>query len=125
MAILEHLMIGSEGTLGFVASATLRTVPVHPHVATGLLVFPTVVAAASAVPELVGSHCASPGAGRRVPGGLAAHAGLARPRSWTSPWTSRPRCSWSTSTTPRTVRELAQAASSTFDALELPPGPCT
>jgi D-lactate dehydrogenase len=51
--LLTHLMVGSEGTLGFIASATFRTVPVHPHVATGLLVFDTVGAAAGAVPELV------------------------------------------------------------------------
>ena len=36
--MLEHLMIGSEGTLGFVASATFRTVPVLPRATTGLAV---------------------------------------------------------------------------------------
>lgn len=50
--ILERLMIGSEGTLGFVAEAVFRTVPVHPKVATGLLVFPDLVSAAGAVPAL-------------------------------------------------------------------------
>ena len=39
--ILTHLMIGSEGTLGFVAEATFRTVPLHKHAATTLLVFET------------------------------------------------------------------------------------
>ncbi|MFX0537189.1 FAD-binding and (Fe-S)-binding domain-containing protein [Ornithinimicrobium sp. Y1847] len=53
VAILEHLMVGSEGTLGFIASATFRTVPVRPEVATGLLVFDTVGAATEAVPQIV------------------------------------------------------------------------
>lgn len=51
--ILVHLMIGSEGTLGFVAEAVFRTVEVVPHVATGLLVFSHVETATSAVPELI------------------------------------------------------------------------
>ncbi|WP_109473743.1 FAD-binding and (Fe-S)-binding domain-containing protein [Ornithinimicrobium cavernae] len=53
--MLVHLMIGSEGTLGFVASATFRTVPVYPHVSTGLLVFDSVAAATGSVPALVGT----------------------------------------------------------------------
>jgi D-lactate dehydrogenase len=51
--MLVHLMIGSEGTLGFVAEAVFRTVEVVPHVATGLLVFPDVESATSAVPDLI------------------------------------------------------------------------
>jgi D-lactate dehydrogenase len=51
--ILTHLVIGSEGTLAFVAEATFRTVPLHPHAATGLLVFPDLTAATSALPDLV------------------------------------------------------------------------
>ncbi|MEU4226990.1 FAD-binding and (Fe-S)-binding domain-containing protein [Nonomuraea sp. NPDC026600] len=51
--ILAHLVIGSEGTLGFVAEAVLRTVPAHPVAATGLLVFPTLRQAMAAMPELV------------------------------------------------------------------------
>ncbi|MEU2282991.1 FAD-binding and (Fe-S)-binding domain-containing protein [Streptomyces sp. NPDC013178] len=51
--ILEHLMVGSEGTLGFVASATFRTVPVLPHVATSFLVFDTITAAIDALPALL------------------------------------------------------------------------
>ncbi len=51
--ILVHLMVGSEGTLGFVAEATFRTVEVLPHVATGLLVFDDVESATSAVPALI------------------------------------------------------------------------
>ncbi|QFG70116.1 FAD-binding oxidoreductase [Ornithinimicrobium pratense] len=53
VAILEHLMVGSEGTLGFIASVTFQTVPVRPKVATGLLVFDTVRAATGVVPQIV------------------------------------------------------------------------
>ena len=37
--ILQHLMIGSEGTLGFIAEVTLKTVLHNPHKATALLVY--------------------------------------------------------------------------------------
>lgn len=52
--ILTHLMIGSEGTLGFVSSVTLATVPVHPLRATALVIFPSLDAAARAVMALRG-----------------------------------------------------------------------
>jgi len=51
--ILVHLAVGSEGTLGFVAEAVFRTVEVVADVATGLLVFPDIGAATSAVPGLI------------------------------------------------------------------------
>ncbi len=51
--ILEHLMIGSEGTLGFVAEATFTTVPIHPKTATGFLLFNSLEAATDALPTLV------------------------------------------------------------------------
>ena len=51
--ILAHLMIGSEGTLGFLASVTFRTVPVHPLVATALLVFDSIDSATRALPDLI------------------------------------------------------------------------
>ncbi|AVL96976.1 FAD-binding and (Fe-S)-binding domain-containing protein [Microbacterium sp. str. 'China'] len=50
--ILEHLLIGSEGTLGFVAEARFRTIEVRPAIATGLLVFETLSAAMTALPAL-------------------------------------------------------------------------
>lgn len=51
--ILAHLVIGSEGTLAFVAQAIFRTVPVHRHAATGLLVFPALRQAMAAMPDLL------------------------------------------------------------------------
>lgn len=57
--ILTHLMVGSEGTLGFIAEATFRTVPVRPHVATGFLVFDSIERATGALPELVASGLAA------------------------------------------------------------------
>ncbi|CAO3405220.1 FAD-binding and (Fe-S)-binding domain-containing protein [Azospirillum palustre] len=47
--ILQHLMIGSEGTLGFISAITLRTVPEHPHKASALLFFPDIAEACRAV----------------------------------------------------------------------------
>ncbi len=52
--ILTHLMIGSEGTLGFVSSVTLATLPVLPLRATALMIFPDLDAAARAVMALRG-----------------------------------------------------------------------
>jgi D-lactate dehydrogenase len=51
--ILQHLVVGSEGTLAFVAEATFRTIPVLPHAATGLLVFPSLAEATASLPTLV------------------------------------------------------------------------
>ncbi|ALN16306.1 FAD-binding and (Fe-S)-binding domain-containing protein [Acidipropionibacterium acidipropionici] len=53
--ILQHLMIGSEGTLGFIASAVLKTLPIMPQISTALLHFPTLDDAAKALPDLVAS----------------------------------------------------------------------
>jgi len=50
--ILRHLMIGSEGTLGFIASATFRTVPLEKHATTGLAVFDSLRDATAALPAL-------------------------------------------------------------------------
>ncbi|WP_281449618.1 FAD-binding and (Fe-S)-binding domain-containing protein [Paenarthrobacter nitroguajacolicus] len=57
--ILEHLMIGSEGTLGFIAQATFRTIESLMHAGTGLMVFPSLDAAASSLPDLVASGLSS------------------------------------------------------------------
>ncbi|BAE52936.1 FAD-binding and (Fe-S)-binding domain-containing protein [Paramagnetospirillum magneticum] len=50
--ILTHLMIGSEGTLGFIAEITYRTVPEHAHKASALLLFPDIAEACRAVVAL-------------------------------------------------------------------------
>jgi D-lactate dehydrogenase len=57
--ILAHLLVGSEGTLGFVASAVFRTVPVRAWVQTGLLVFDDLQRANAALPGLVETGAAT------------------------------------------------------------------
>lgn len=42
LEILIHLMIGSEGTLGFISEITYRTVVEHAHKATALMIFKTI-----------------------------------------------------------------------------------
>lgn len=46
--ILSHLMIGSEGTLGFIAEITYRSVVEHPCKASALMVFPDITTACQA-----------------------------------------------------------------------------
>ena len=50
--ILQHLMIGSEGTLGFIAEIRYRTVIEHPCKASSLMLFPTIYDACKAVISL-------------------------------------------------------------------------
>jgi D-lactate dehydrogenase len=50
--ILRQLLVGSEGTLAFIAEAVLRTVPDLPVKYTGLLLFPHLHAACSAIAPL-------------------------------------------------------------------------
>ena len=50
--IIQHLMIGSEGTLGFIAEITYRTVPDYPFKATALVHFPDMDTACRAVQKL-------------------------------------------------------------------------
>ncbi|MDY6055066.1 FAD-binding and (Fe-S)-binding domain-containing protein [Micrococcus sp.] len=57
--ILAHLLIGSEGTLGFISEAVFSTVKIEPKVTTGLLTFPTLAAATAALPALVDSGLAT------------------------------------------------------------------
>jgi D-lactate dehydrogenase len=47
--IMQHLLIGSEGTLGFIAEAVLNTVPDYPLKYTGLLFFPSIQEASAAI----------------------------------------------------------------------------
>jgi D-lactate dehydrogenase len=50
--ILMHLMIGSEGTLGFISEITYHTVEEHPHKASALILFDHLQTACSAVTQL-------------------------------------------------------------------------
>ncbi len=51
--IFRRLLVGSEGTLGFISEAVFETVPHGRHVRTGLLFFPSIDAASAPVPALV------------------------------------------------------------------------
>lgn len=57
--LLLHLIIGSEGTLAFVAEATFRTVPIKAHTTTTLALFPDLTAATDSLPALVESGAAT------------------------------------------------------------------
>ena len=57
--ILRHLLIGSEGTLAFLAEGVLRTVPDLPVKHTGLLLFPHIETAADAVVPLAAAGAAA------------------------------------------------------------------
>lgn len=43
--MIKRLMVGSEGTLGFVSQVTYNTVPEWPHKASAFVVFPDVMSA--------------------------------------------------------------------------------
>ncbi|WP_446037442.1 FAD-binding and (Fe-S)-binding domain-containing protein [Streptomyces sp. SID1143] len=49
--ILRGLMVGSQGTLGFLAEVVFDTLPLHRRTSTGMFFFPTLSAAAAAVPR--------------------------------------------------------------------------
>jgi D-lactate dehydrogenase len=53
LEIFRRLLVGSEGTLGFIAEVVFDTVELGSVHSTGLLVFPTLDAAAAAVPAFV------------------------------------------------------------------------
>ena len=47
--IIEHLMIGSEGTLGFISGITLKTIVNDPFRASSLMLFPDIASACKVV----------------------------------------------------------------------------
>ena len=57
--ILTHLMVGSEGTLGFVAEASFNTVALMPAAATTLLVFDSLQAATDSLVDLIATEPAT------------------------------------------------------------------
>ena len=57
--IMQHLLIGSEGTLAFIAEAVLETVPALPLKYTGLLMFNSIRAAADSIVPLRDSGAAA------------------------------------------------------------------
>ncbi len=50
--IIKHLMIGSEGTLGFISEVTFNTVPDLPNKASALVIFNSIKSACDAIPRL-------------------------------------------------------------------------
>jgi D-lactate dehydrogenase len=59
LQIMQHLMIGSEGTLGFISEITYRTVVDHPFKASSLMLFPDIHSACQAVISLQASPVAA------------------------------------------------------------------
>ena len=59
LEIFLHLLIGSEGTLGFIAEALFNTVPLMSKAATTLLIFENLNAATAALPSLQATHPAT------------------------------------------------------------------
>ena len=57
--IFSHLLIGSEGTLAFIAEAVLHTVQDFPLKSTGLLLFPDLYAACSSIGALAEAGAAA------------------------------------------------------------------
>ena len=57
--ILTHLMVGSEGTLGFVAEASFNTVALMPSAATTLLVFDSLQAATDSLVDIIATEPAT------------------------------------------------------------------
>ncbi|MBM3668865.1 MAG: 4Fe-4S dicluster domain-containing protein [Actinobacteria bacterium] len=55
--ILCHLLISSEGTLGFIASAVLRSVPIPGFTSTALAVLPSLATASDALQDLTATRC--------------------------------------------------------------------
>ncbi len=55
LEIFRRLVIGSEGTLAFIAEAVFETVPLLPVTSVALVLFEDIEAATAAVPDLVGA----------------------------------------------------------------------
>ena len=70
--IIQHLLIGSEGTLGFISQVTFRTLDAPPHSATSLMLFADIAQACEAVwrlKKVPGERSRTDGSGRTEIGG--------------------------------------------------------
>ncbi|MDP1719635.1 MAG: FAD-binding and (Fe-S)-binding domain-containing protein [Candidatus Nanopelagicaceae bacterium] len=56
--ILAHLIVGSEGTLAFIAEVVFNTIPLLPKLATGLLIFGNLEDATKSLPDFKSSGAA-------------------------------------------------------------------
>jgi len=59
MDIMAHLLVGAEGTLGFIAEAVLQTVPDYPEKLTGMLYFSDIYMACQAIRPLTNAGAAA------------------------------------------------------------------
>eukprot|EP00775_Hariotina_reticulata_P013456 gene13456-13582_t len=59
LAVIKHLMVGSEGTLGFISNVTYSCVPEVPHKASAFVLFPDIHSACTAVQHLKAAKVAS------------------------------------------------------------------
>lgn len=59
MDIMAHLLIGAEGTLGFIAEAVMQTVPDYPEKLTGILYFTDIYTACQAIRPLTNAGAAA------------------------------------------------------------------
>jgi D-lactate dehydrogenase len=57
--IMAHLLIGAEGTLGFIAEAVMATIPDYPAKKTGLLFFENPILACKSIPALITTGAAA------------------------------------------------------------------
>ena len=57
--IFLHLLVGSEGTLGFISEAIFNTVPLLTHAATTLLIFENLNGATAVLPALIATNPAT------------------------------------------------------------------
>ena len=101
--ILRRLMVGSEGTLGFIAEAVFDTVRDDAHHLTSLMLFPDMEAACSAVAPFVAAGAAAVELMDRA--SIAAVRGRPGvPERWDDLPAPPPACWWSSATRRRAVR---------------------
>lgn len=100
LAILAHLLVGSEGTLAFISHAVLNTVPLDPERSAALLLFDSLETMANAIVPVAatGPNASS---SSTTPPCERSPASAACPISSGPIRKDRRRCSWTTSEPPR------------------------